>query len=39
MQILKAIMNLGNINSNVFECKGAALDAILLYASKYKEDV
>jgi|JI9StandDraft_2_1071091.scaffolds.fasta_scaffold553726_2 exportin-2 (importin alpha re-exporter) len=39
MGILKAIMNLSNTNESVFKCKGAALEAILLYASKYKEDV
>ncbi len=39
MTILKEIMNIQNINEHVFKCKGAALEAILLYASKYKEDV
>jgi exportin-2 (importin alpha re-exporter) len=39
MQILKTIMNLHNVDENVFKCKGAALESILLYASKYKEDV
>lgn len=32
-------MNLPNNNDKFFKCKGAALQSILLYASKYKEDV
>lgn len=32
-------MKLPNSNENFFKCKGAALESILLYASKYKEDV
>ena len=39
MTILKQIMNLQNVNEDVFKCKGAALENILLFASKYKEDV
>lgn len=39
MTILKTIMNFKNTNELIFKCKGAALEAILLYASKYKEDV
>lgn len=39
MQILKQIMSLKNTSESVFKCKGAALESILLYASKYKEDV
>ena len=31
-------MKLPNIE-NFFKCKGAALESVLLYASKYKEDV
>ena len=32
-------MNLPNRNEWCFKCKGASLQSILLYASKYKEDV
>lgn len=32
-------MNFANSSEAVFKCKGAALESILLYASKYKEDV
>ena len=39
MAILKEVMNIPNSNEHTFKCKGAALEAILLYASKYKEDV
>jgi len=39
MNIIKEVMNIQNANQNIFKCKGAALEAILLYASKYKEDV
>lgn len=39
MSVLKAVMKLPNTNEGVFKCKGAALEAILLYANKYKEDV
>jgi exportin-2 (importin alpha re-exporter) len=39
MSVLKAVMKLPNSNEMVFKCKGAALEAILLYANKYKEDV
>jgi exportin-2 (importin alpha re-exporter) len=39
MNVLKAVMKLPNSNENIFKCKGAALEAILLYANKYKEDV
>jgi exportin-2 (importin alpha re-exporter) len=39
MNILKTIMSLNNSNENVFKCKGASLESILLYATKYKEDV
>ena len=39
MSILKQIMSLKNTNEKVYNCKGAALESILLYASKYKEDV
>lgn len=39
MSVLKAVMKLPNVNENIFKCKGAALEAILLYANKYKEDV
>lgn len=39
MGVLKAVMKLENTSEAVFRCKGAALEAILLYANKYKEDV
>jgi exportin-2 (importin alpha re-exporter) len=39
MNVLKAVMKLPNSNENIFKGKGAALEAILLYANKYKEDV
>lgn len=39
MAILKQVMNFQNTNQATFKCKGAALESILLYASKYKEDV
>jgi len=39
MDILKKVMNLPNNNENFFKCKGAALQSVLLYASKYKDDV
>lgn len=39
MGVLKAVMKLENTNEAIFKCKGAALEAILLYANKYKEDV
>lgn len=39
MSVLKEVMKLPNHNENIFKCKGAALEAILLYANKYKEDV
>lgn len=39
MGILKQVMTFGNSNEAVFKCKGAALESILLYANKYKEDV
>ncbi len=39
MTILNKVMNLPNNNDKFFKCKGAALQSILLYASKYKEDV
>jgi len=39
MGVLKAVMKLENVNEAIFKCKGAALEAILLYANKYKEDV
>lgn len=39
MNILKQVMVLPNSNENFFKCKGAALQSILLYASKYKDDV
>ena len=39
MDILNTVMKLPDGNEGVFKCKGAALQSILLYASKYKEDV
>lgn len=39
MGIIKTVMGLHNSSENIFKCKGATLEAILLYASKYKEDV
>jgi exportin-2 (importin alpha re-exporter) len=39
MNVLKEVMKLPKSNENIFKCKGAALEAILLYANKYKEDV
>lgn len=39
MMILKQIMTLPNTSQAIFNCKGAALDSILLYANKYKEEV
>lgn len=36
MEILKKVMNFANTSEAVFKCKGAALESILLYASKYK---
>ncbi len=36
MGILKQVMNFTNTNEITFKCKGAALESILLYASKYK---
>lgn len=39
MNILNRVMNLPDTNEHFFKCKGAALQSILLYASKYKEDV
>lgn len=39
MGVLKQVMGLPNSTDNMFKCKGAALEAILLYSSKYKEDV
>lgn len=39
MGILKQVMTFANSNEAVFKCKGAALESILLYANKYKEDV
>ena len=32
-------MKLQNTNENIFKCKGAVLEVILLYATKYKDDV
>lgn len=39
MGILRNVMKLPSNNQNFFKCKGAALQSILLYASKYKDDV
>jgi exportin-2 (importin alpha re-exporter) len=39
MNVLKVVMKLPNANEIIFKCKGAALEAILLFANKYKEDV
>lgn len=39
MNVLNVIMKLPNNNEGFFKCKGAALESILLFASKYKEDV
>ena len=39
MNVLKEVMKLPNTSEGIFKCKGAALEAILLYANKYKEDV
>ena len=39
MEILKRVMKLENTSEEVFKCKGAVLEVILLYANKYKEDV
>lgn len=39
MDILNRVMKLPINNENFFKCKGAALQSILLYASKYREDV
>jgi exportin-2 (importin alpha re-exporter) len=39
MQVLKAVMKLQNKNEEIFKCKGAVLEVILLYANKYKDDV
>lgn len=39
MNILNRVMQLPDTNEYFFKCKGAALQSILLYASKYKEDV
>jgi len=36
MSILKQVMTFSNDNEAVFQCKGAALESILLYANKYK---
>lgn len=32
-------MNFPNTSEAIFKAKGAALESILLYASKYKDDV
>lgn len=32
-------MKLQNTSEQIFKCKGAVLEVILLYANKYKEDV
>ena len=39
MEILKLVMGINHSNEHTFHCKGAALQAILLYSNKYKEDV
>ena len=39
MKILKSIMNIQGTEEHVILCKGAALESILLYSNKYKEDV
>jgi exportin-2 (importin alpha re-exporter) len=42
MNYLKMTMSLNSSGSNsehIFKCKGAALEVILLYSNKYKEDV
>ena len=41
MNLLKETMKMQHKSADdeFFKCKGAALEAILLYASKYKEDV
>ncbi len=39
MRILNKVMQLPNLNEKFFKCKGAALQSILLYANKYKDDV
>jgi exportin-2 (importin alpha re-exporter) len=39
MPILKKVMNYANTSEFAFKCKGAAVEAILLYATRYKEDV
>ena len=40
MNILKQSMSLPSTNEKVmFKCKGAALESILLYSNKYKEDI
>ncbi len=39
MEILNKVMKLPSNNESFFKCKGAALQSILLYASKYKDDV
>lgn len=39
MNILNRVMKLPDTNEYFFKCKGATLQSILLYASRYKEDV
>ena len=42
MNILKNVMSLipdGDNSDDIFKCKGAALESIVLYSNKYKEDV